>query len=98
MANSSTYSFGSGTSVAFTQQELVAGSSRFITKDSDLSKKLGSEIFRGEFSVDKGLIAFDSSPLFTPQSSTASNTNQTTTSNQTEPSPPSTRPYVWKYQ
>jgi hypothetical protein len=98
MENSYTYGFGSGNSVTFTQQALAAGSQYFTTKDSELFSKLGSEVFRGEFSVDKGLIAFDSSPLFTPQSSTASNTNQTTTSNQTEPSPPSTRPYIWKYQ
>jgi hypothetical protein len=94
MANSSTYSFGSGTSVLFTQQKLEVGSQYFTTKDSELLNKLGSEVFKGEFLVDDGLVAFDSSPLLTSQPSTV----LTPTSNQTEPSPLSIRPYVWKYQ
>lgn len=93
MANSSTYSFGSGNSVSFTQQELAVGSQYFTTKDSELFSKLGSEVFRGEFLVDDGLIAFDSSPLLTSQPGATSTVSQVA-----EPSPPSTRPYIWKYQ
>jgi hypothetical protein len=98
----STYSFGS-LGVSFTPQEVKAGSERFITKD--LSGALGTEVARGTFSIDDGLTASDSSPIFTPDSGELSskfNTNQsllaTGGGQQAEATPPSTRPYIWKYQ
>ena len=103
----STYSFGS-LGVSFTPQEVKAGSEGFTTEG--LSGALGTEIARGTFSIDDGLTAFDSSPIFTPDSGELSsifNTNQSLLAtgggqqaegSPTMATPPSTRPYIWKYQ
>lgn len=98
MPNYSTYSFGSGNNISFTKEDLSLGSEYFITPDSQLSSKLGSEVFKGEFSVDDGLVAFDTSPVLTPQPG-VNNTGSAASSASapaTPPSSPSTRPYIWK--
>lgn len=98
MAKSSTYSFGSGNSVSFTQNELLAGSQYFTTTNSELSAKLGTEIARGEFSVADGLVGFDTFPAFTSQPGTVSIDSSGDSTSASTSSNPSTRPYIWKYQ
>lgn len=79
----STFSFGGGGS--------VFSSKNFITTDPELTKKLGTEIARGEFTSDSGLVGFDTTSAFTSQPGIID------TSPEQSPPKPSTRPYIWKY-
>ncbi len=81
-----------GSDVKFTSQEVEVGSD-FFKKESINAGKLGTELYKGEFSVtDK---VSDDFPVFNAFSSQGSSPNTTASS---PPTPPSTRPYVWKYQ
>jgi hypothetical protein len=81
-----------GSDVKFTSQEVEVGSD-FFKKESINAGKLGTELYKGEFSVtDK---VNDNFPVFNAFGSKESSSNTTASS---PPTPPSTRPYVWKYQ
>lgn len=103
MASVSTFGFG-GSGVSFSKDKIASGNSGFTTEG--LEGALGTELAQGTFAIDDGLIAFDSSPVFTADSgalSDAFNTNQSllaeqSTEQSTSAVPPSTRPYIWKYQ
>lgn len=96
MAKTSTYGFG-GLGISFSEKEISTGSEYFTQEG--LEGALGTEVARGTFSVDDGLTAFDSSSIFAADSGplTAS-TNIEQNTEAPAPSPPSTRPYIWKYQ
>lgn len=81
-----------GSDVKFTSQE-VKLESDFFKKSSVNSGKLGTELYKGEFSVTNKVA--DNFPIFNAFGSQSSSSNTTASS---PPTPPSTRPYIWKYQ
>lgn len=90
MSKITNISFGSD--VKFLSQE-IKFEPDFFNKSSINTGKLGTELYKGEFSItDK---VNDNFPIFNVFGSKESSQNTTTSS---PPTPPSTRPYIWKYQ
>lgn len=81
-----------GSDIKFTSQEVKLGSD-FFKKSSVNAGKLATELYKGEFSVtDK---VGDNFPIFNAFGSQSDSSNTTASA---PPTPPSTRPYIWKYQ
>jgi hypothetical protein len=104
MSKVSTIGIGAGG--LFTSQQQIPDTSKYFTSEG-LSGALGTEIAQGTFEAEDGLAVFDTNPVFTVDSGELSaafnNTSPLATnlgvSAITSPSaPPSTGPYVWKYQ
>jgi hypothetical protein len=101
MSKVSTIGFGAG-GVFMTKADLANVEKSFT------SGALGTEIAQGTFGAEDGLVVSDSNPVFIPdkgQLSDAFKSNSflatdssTPASVSAPPTPPSTRPYIWKYQ
>lgn len=105
MSKVSTIGFGAG-GVFMTKADLANVEKSFTSEG--LSGALGTEIAQGTFGAEDGLVVSDSNPVFIPdkgQLSDAFKSNSflatdssTPASVSAPPTPPSTRPYIWKYQ
>jgi hypothetical protein len=87
MSNITNISFGSD--VKFSAEEIQLGEN-FFNKDSINAGKLSTELYKGQFSVSNKVA--DNFPVFNAFDSKSSPENSL------PPIPPSTRPYIWKYQ
>lgn len=99
MSKVSTIGFGAG-GVFMTKADF-ANVEKSLTSEG-LSGALGTEIAQGTFGAEDGLVVSDSNPVFIPdkgQLSDAFKSNSSTPASvSASPTPPSTRPYIWKYK
>jgi hypothetical protein len=103
MSKVSTIGIGAGG--LYTSQQQIPDTSEYFTSEG-LSGALGTEIAQGTFGANDGSAVFDADPVFTADSgklpAVFNNTSPLATnadSSSPPPSaPPSSRPYIWKYQ